>query len=233
MQSNKNTIGVVVPTLNEERVIVDNLQSLLADPFLTKIIVVDGGSVDKTSQLVGELALDNPTRLTFVTSPPGRGKQMNTGASQLDTCWLLFHHADSKLPPSAGEVIAELSEDIQWGGFTHQFTPNNWKLKIVSALHNYRCRRTRVIYGDQSMFIRRQMFRRVGAFDEFGIEDLQYSDRALRYCPSELLPQEVRTASRKFTQIGEFRALLQTLQIIYRYEKNRKIGNETFFKNYR
>ena len=232
-ESPDNSIGVVIPTLNEEKVIAQNLSALLRDPAITKIVVADGGSTDRTHAEVAALAEQAPERVSLITSAPGRGTQMNAGARQLDTEWLLFHHADSLLPDEAGQLIASLSPEIAWGGFSHRFAPNNWKLSIVSALHNFRCRTTGVVYGDQSMFVRRRFFADAGGFDEFGLEDLQFSDTALERAPSHLLPAYVQTESRKFTQIGEFKALLQVLSIIRRYERQRKLGHESFFRDYR
>ena len=83
------------------------------------------------------------------------------------------------------------------------------------------------------MFVRRRFFLDVGGFDEFGLEDLQFSDRALASAASHLLPAYVQTASRKFMQIGEFKALMQVFSIILRYERQKKVGNDDFFRNYR
>ncbi len=231
--STDHSVGVVIPTLNEEKVIAHNLSALLRDPAITQVVVVDGGSTDNTQAKVAAFARCKPDRVSLITSPPGRGTQMNAGARHLDTEWLIFHHADSLLPDPAGELIAALPSEVAWGGFRHRFMPNNWKLSLVSALHNFRCRVSGVVYGDQSMFVRRRFFTEAGGFDEFGLEDLQFSDTALATAPSHLLPAYVETDSRKFRQIGEFKALRQVISIILRYERQKKVGHESFFKNYR
>ena len=225
-------MGIVVPTLNESKVIAANLSALREDTHVDKIVVVDGGSTDQTAFEAQRCATRDP-RITVLTSEPGRGKQMNVGARALQTEWTVFHHADSTLPPGAGAMIAELPEDVSWGGFRHEFAPSNWKLALISRLHNWRCGRTGVIYGDQSMFVRSSLFLSCGGFDEVGLEDLQFSDRALAVAASHLLPVAVKTDSRKFRTMGEFRALAHVLSIIVRYEHQRRIGNEAFFRDYR
>ena len=67
----------------------------------------------------------------------------------------------------------------------------------------------------------------------FRVEDLEFSDRALERARSHLLDAAVTTDSRKFRQLGEFRALAHVLSIIVRYQRERRIGNEKFFKDYR
>lgn len=83
------------------------------------------------------------------------------------------------------------------------------------------------------MFVRTRLFQQLGGFREDTIEDLDFSDRALAVSPSVLLSQKVDTDARKFTQIGEFRALLQVVSIVWRYEKQRPVGHEAFFEPYR
>lgn len=222
------TISVIIPALNEVDALPANLQALRRDPALGELIVVDGGSEDGTVEAVAQIP-----GVQLLHSPPGRGRQMNVGARAARGDWLLFHHADTRLPENGGSLIAALGGTIRWGGFRHRFSDANWKLDLVSWLHNFRCRQTGVIYGDQSMFVRRAFFFEAGGFAEEGLEDLMFSDRALIAAPSHLLGAEVVTDSRKFRQIGEFRALIHVLSIIRRYEKARALENERFFENYR
>ncbi len=226
------SIGIVVPTLNEGKVIAANLDRLVRDPLIDEIVVVDGGSSDHTLLEATRCASAHPG-ISVLTSEPGRGKQMNVGARVLRTEWIVFHHADSTLPDDAGALIASLPDEVRWGGFRHEFAPSNWKLAMISWLHNWRCTRTGVIYGDQSMFIRRSLFHQAGGFDEAVLEDLLFSDRVLELAPSHLLPVTVKTESRKFRSMGELRALAHVLSIIVRYEHQRRIGNEAFFRDYR
>ncbi len=223
-------VSVVVPALNEIRALPDTLDQLLGDAELAQIIVADGGSSDGTDDYVR--SLQNP-RVSLVRSPRGRGPQMNAGAAGANGDWLLFHHADTRLPARAGSLLQNLPSDVQWGGFRHQFSHGNWKLRMISGLHNWRCRRTGVMYGDQSMFVRRSLFDSIGGFAATGLEDLQFSDAALLRAPSHLMEAAVVTDSRKFRQIGELRALCQVLSIIWRYERHRKLGNAVFFEPYR
>ncbi len=222
------SISVIVPALNEREKLPANLRALSRDPAFSEIIVVDGGSTDGTPALVRDY-----DKVRLLTGERGRGRQMNAGAAEAAGDWLLFHHADSLLPAEAGAAIAALGDDVCWGGFQHRFSHGNWKLSFISALHNFRCRRTGVIYGDQSMFVRRELFWSLGGFAEAGIEDLMFSDLALERTPSHLLDLAVTTDSRKFRQLGEFRALAHVLSIIVRYQRERRIGNERFFENYR
>ncbi len=231
-QSHTPGISVVIPTLNEALALPANLTSVLTNRQVLECIVVDGGSRDGTCAYVDSL---NDPRVTLLHSPPGRGLQMNKGASQAQGDMLLFHHADTQLTATN---FAELGHacnqpEVLWGGFSHQFSEPNWKLNLVSWLHNFRFHRTGVVYGDQSMFIRRDFFQRVGGFAEEELEDLDFSDRAIEISQSTKLVTHVVTDSRKFVQIGELRALAHVVAIILRYQWERRTANERFFEPYR
>ena len=70
-------ISIIIPVLNEETGIVKLLAHLKDNAvFATnEIIIVDGGSVDKTPELVKK-----HSGVVFLSSEKGRAKQMNTGA---------------------------------------------------------------------------------------------------------------------------------------------------------
>jgi len=226
------TISVVIPAINEEAALPQNIAKLLTYDTLHECIVVDGGSVDATCDVVAQF--DDP-RVILVHSAAGRGRQMNAGAKRATGTMLLFHHADTHLPASSFNQLVSIAADTsaEWGGFQHKFSEPNWKLDLVSWLHNFRFRSTGVVYGDQSMFVRAAFFERMGGFAETGLEDLDFSDRALEHTNSTPLPGKVITDSRKFRQMGELRALHHVVAIILRYQWNRRIANERFFEPYR
>jgi len=225
-------ISVIVPALNEEQVMPALLDNLLAQPLLNECIVVDGGSSDRTAEIVQ----NNPDpRVRLITSRCGRGIQMNAGAHQATGDLLLFQHADTLLEPGAIAALATAAKDpkLVWGGFLHRFSNANWKLRFISALHNFRFRQTGVVYGDQSMFARRDFFAKIGGFAEEPLEDLVFSDQAIAQAKPHRMDKFVTTDSRKFVQMGELMGLVEVLRIIIRYQLNRTFVSDAFFAPYR
>lgn len=102
--------------------------------------------------------------------------------------WLLFLHADTMLPEGALQRLNDSERDltIQAGGFLHRFSGNDWRLRLISRLGNFRCRHSRVIYGDQAMFVRRRLFESLGGFpDQPILEDVAFCENLIvTYGPS-------------------------------------------------
>ncbi len=150
-------ISVIVPVLNEEKSIQATLHSLMRlKPH--EIIVVDGGSRDQTRAICGQF----PIKLA--SADRGRARQMNSGASRASGDILLFLHADSQLPISALRDITAVLSDPRYvaGRFDVELAGAHWMLKIIAALINYRSRATKIATGDQALFVRREVFDRIG-----------------------------------------------------------------------
>lgn len=227
-----SSIAVVIPTLNEERTIGATLRHLLALDTTLQIIVADGGSTDGTAARVAGFA-----QVEWIDAPRGRARQMNAGAARARGDWLLFLHADTRLPEEGLAAIRGLEKDseIESGGFRHRFDGDDWRLKFVSWLDNWRCQRTRIIYGDQAFFVRRHVFATVGGFpDREVLEDIAMSEVLKRRRQPALLDLEVTTDARKFREQGVWRSLTRCAVILTRYELGLPVSADAaFFKDVR
>ena len=242
-------ISVVIPAYNEEKVLPHTLQSLFAQPGTFETIVVDGGSSDRTCTIVAGLALSpqpaSPAQrgehpafniVRLLSSPKGRAAQMNAGAKQANGEWLLFLHADTRLPDGAIQRLNDMERDqaIQAGGFMHQFSGDDWRLKAISFLDNFRCTRSRIIYGDQALFVRRRFFERLGGFPNQPIlEDVAFCERIIKETDPVLLFPPVITDARKFLKMGVWRSFFRVLLIILHVEFRLPVLPHIFFQDIR
>lgn len=202
-------ISVIVPVLNEERVLQVTLTSLFGQSGDFEVILVDGGSRDASLDIAGQFS-----KIRILHAPRGRAIQMNTGAAQATGDWLLFLHADTELPEGAMHEIRALSQGVQAGGFRQQFRGRHPALKVISWLDNFRCKRTGVIYGDQALFVRRGLFEDLGGFPLSVMEDLYFGERLLTRTRPTLLNHAVITDSRKFEQQGIWRSFFRVLTLM-------------------
>lgn len=233
-------ISVVMPTYNEEKALPQTLAALFAQPGEYEVILVDGGSTDRTCAIVGGLAL-SPQHSAFstvrlLTASKGRASQMNVGAKQARGEWLLFLHADTVLPIGALRRLNEMENDqtIQAGGFMHRFSGDDWRLRFISFLDNFRCVRSRIIYGDQALFVRRSLFEELGGFPHQPIlEDVAFCERLIKKTSPLILSPPVVTDARKFLKMGIVRSFVRVLLIILHVEYRLPVLPQAFFQDVR
>lgn len=225
-------ISVIIPALEEERALPATLGVALAQTGEFEVIVVDGGSTDATTAIAKDLAARDP-RLRLLESEKGRAQQMNTGAAVAGGEWLLFLHADTLLPDGGLERIANLPQSIQAGCFRHRFSGTGPMLRTLSFLHNQRFRVTRLIYGDQGLFIRREFFVDLGGFPVCHMEDIAFGLQLRNAARPIMLPESVVTDSRKFEQMGAWSALAHAVSLLVRFRYEANVDGDRFFESYR
>ncbi|MBI5776284.1 MAG: TIGR04283 family arsenosugar biosynthesis glycosyltransferase [Nitrospirae bacterium] len=224
-------ISVIVPAYNEESALPATLSGLLAQPGEYEVIVVDGGSTDRTR----EIAQAEP-RVRLLAASKGRAVQMNAGAKEARGEWLLFLHADTLLPDGALVRLNQMEGDanVQAGGFLHQFSGRDWRLRLISFLDNFRCVRSRIIYGDQAMFVRRTLFERLGGFpDQPILEDVAFCEKLIRMTEPVLFAPPVITDSRKFLKMGVWKSFARVLLIILHAQFRLPVLPRVFFQDIR
>lgn len=210
-------LSVVLPVLNEAAGIVDALLPLQPVRDRVEIILVDGGSRDNTCELARPLADQ------VLTSAPGRARQMNAGAAVATGDILLFLHADTRLPLGFDELIREalgsahaanagilvdLESEVQWGRFDVQLSPSSPTLSLVSWMMNQRSRLTGICTGDQAIFVRRDLFERLGGYADIPLmEDIELSRRLLKLSRPACLQTPLTTSSRKWQKHGVCRTI--------------------------
>lgn len=201
-------LSVVVPTLDERDALPELLDDLAAQRGLRlEVLVADGGSVDGTP----ELAAARGARV--IAAPRGRACQMNAGARAARGDWLLFLHADSRLPDC--ELLTRALAAIAAARREHRPLAGHFPLRFSGAgdrharLYAYIEARTRMnrpytINGDQGVLIHRDDFAALGPFDESlpFLEDLRFACRVFAHGRWLLLPGELVTSARRFETEG-------------------------------
>jgi rSAM/selenodomain-associated transferase 2 len=195
-------LSVVVPALNEARGIRAALEALA--PLRSRgheVIVVDGGSSDRTVELAAGLC-DRVLR-----APRGRAAQMNAGARVATGDVLVFLHADTRLPPRADQLMPISS---LWGRFDVEIEGRHPLLKVVACAMNLRSRLTGIATGDQAIFVRREAF---PGFPEIPLmEDVALSKQLKRCGAPACLRERVVTSGRRW----ESRGVLRTIVLMWR-----------------
>lgn len=206
-------ISIIVPVLNEENTIRENLESLVRLSGNKEIIVVDGGSCDKTVDIAKNYA-------TVINSPRGRARQMNIGAKVAKGDILWFIHSDSKLDKNSITEIEKTIEEGNVGGcfklYFYDFdTPF---MRFVSSSSNKRAKYLKLIFGDQGIFMRKDIFEKLNGYKDMDLmEDWEFSRRIHRLGKMKALDKKIGTSARRFKKGGQLRTLLlmHKIKILY------------------
>lgn len=210
-------VSIIMPVLDEARRISRAIDDVLALSGRKEVIVVDGGSCDDTVAL----ARAKPVRV--IQAARGRARQMNTGAEVAAGEVLLFLHADTTLPADALTCAVRALDDarVVAGAFrTWTVADGDDMPWFAPLLHlaDLRSRYTSLPYGDQAMFVRADVFHRVGRFpDQPLMEDLELSRRLRGRGRIVTVPARVRVSGRRFVARPIFHtAVMNTFPALYR-----------------
>jgi rSAM/selenodomain-associated transferase 2 len=198
MSKNQIKFSVIIPALNEANAIKNVLLHLKSYPEL-EVIVVDGGSEDKTVAIAESLGCK------VLNSPRGRAIQMNAGAAISTGNILLFLHSDTILPTNFPPMIVEAFQKpgIVGGAFELSIDAKIRGIRLVEMMVNLRSHCFSLPYGDQAIFIKAEIFNKIGGFPIQPIMEDFVLIRQLRTIGKiAIISKPVITSGRRWQQLG-------------------------------
>jgi rSAM/selenodomain-associated transferase 2 len=198
-------ISVIVPVLNEATLIRPFLQHLRQRAPGAEIIVVDGGSSDRTEELAAGVS-DQVLR-----TERGRALQMNAGARAAREDVLWFLHVDLTVPFGCVDEIARcLGDDRVVGGFFRMRLPRSgFVYRLTDEFAHYAGNLLRMRCGDHGIFCRRRDFFELGGFPEVPLmEDVAFFRLLRRRGRLCILNQRIIVDDRRYQAIGPTRLTL-------------------------
>lgn len=197
-------ISVIIPTFNEEEHIKETIQKLWQydeGDFIKEIIITDGGSTDNT------VAIAKTEGVKIVVSPKkGRAAQMNFGASFATEEILYFLHADTTPPQNfTMDITKAIEHGFGAGCFILSFDYNHWFLKANCWFTRFDVNAIR--FGDQSLFVTKELFELTGGFSEKHIvlEDQHLITRLKKITRFTIIKKPVITSARKYLENGIYK----------------------------
>jgi rSAM/selenodomain-associated transferase 2 len=157
----------------------------------------------------------------LLCSEQGRGRQMNTGAAAATGDILVFLHADTTLPRDALQNIRKSLQNEHYVGGAFRLRINSQKrsMKLLGHMISFRSRLSRVPFGDQAIFLRRDYFNKIGGYKDIMVmEDLELmhriKKRGEKIC---LINDYVTTSPRRWEQEGILRCTIRNfmLRLLY------------------
>ena len=202
-------ITIIIPVLNEEKTIEKCLKNIIELPEQKELIVVDGGSLDNTVEIASRYA-------RVISSPKGRAKQMNGGAKEAKGDILWFVHSDSKFHQSSlFEIEKTIAEKYIGGCFRLYFYDlDTGFMRFVAHSSTLRAKYLKLIFGDQGIFMRRDIFEKLGGFKDMELmEDWELSQRIHQLGKMKMIDKKIGTSARRFQRDGQLKTLLRMHKI--------------------
>ncbi len=199
-------LSVIIPTFNEEKRIAKCIESVKKINPL-EIIVVDGKSSDSTKELAADLGA------IVLESERGRGIQLNKGASIAEGDFLMFIHADSILTDFKKEDFYSFMDSYPCGFFRLRFDHDSFSVRLVEFFANLRARLFYLPYGDQAIFIKKDLFEKIGGFKPYPfLEDLEFVKRLKEYSKIKMFRGTVIVSSRRINKGYPFSPIIVSLR---------------------
>jgi rSAM/selenodomain-associated transferase 2 len=208
-------ISIIIPVYKEENNINNTINNIYKSQSIDfEIIVVDSEENQSTLNVIKN------TQVIKVISEKGRAKQMNKGSTYAKGEVLLFLHADTVLPNNSLEEIIKIIDCGYVGGaFDFKINSNRYIFRIIEKISSLRSRITKIPYGDQGIFIKKDYFIKIGNYKEFPLmEDVELMQR-IKSNKNKIfiIKKSVITSSRRWEKEGIIYCTLRNWFLITLY----------------
>jgi rSAM/selenodomain-associated transferase 2 len=192
-------ISVIIPTFNEESTIEKTLDAIKRLVNVDEIVVVDGGSADKTVEIIENYSMEKPLRLVKF-GEANRGRQLHEGTLHASHEIFWFLHADARpMQGCAREIKKYMNyKEVVGGNFQVIFDGGSRWARFLTWLYP-QLKSIGLIYGDSAIFARRETYEKIGGFKPLPVlEDVDFYKRLRKKGDFMYLQKAVTTSSRRF-----------------------------------
>lgn len=205
-------ISVIIPVLNEAKILDKTLSQLKPGLEGHELIVVDGGSTDNSACIAKKYG-------RVISSERGRAKQLNTGANAANGDILIFLHADVWLEKGAFKAVeAALSSGCVGGGFLQKIDGKSLLYRLIEFSANMRGKYLKTFYGDSGIFVRQTDFHNIGGFPIVPImEEIGFSKELRRLGKTKMIKPHIHISARRWERKGIVRTTAKNWLITILY----------------
>jgi rSAM/selenodomain-associated transferase 2 len=156
--------SIIIPVYQDADALARTLQ---ATDFSGAEVIVATATGDAS---VNALRAARPD-LIWVSAPRGRARQMNAGAAIARGEWLVFLHADTHLPATWRDAIDRARADarVGLGCFRFALDSPSPAARVIEIGVRVRVRLLGLPYGDQALFVRREVLAELGGCSDLPI----------------------------------------------------------------
>jgi rSAM/selenodomain-associated transferase 2 len=210
-------ISVIIPCYRDAERLERALSEISAFPKVPEILVVDATPGAEEAGM--KAMVEGFGARYLVAEIPSRGAQLNQGARAAAGDVFVFHHADTRLTAAHLESLERAmagDSELTGGGFYKDIGAHYPAMAWGAGVYRFYARFIGILYGDQSCFVRRAHFEKIGGFREIRLmEDVAMSGTLRRSGKIALLDPPIRTSMRKFRMEGVFRRKVQNVALVF------------------
>ncbi len=191
-------VSIIIPTYNEEKILLSNSCHFKELSGYAELIFCDGESTDRTAKIASEYG-------NLIKSKKGRARQMNEGAAAAKGDILLFLHSDATISLNTlKSIIQSLNNNKYIGGcLSQRIASDKPAYRLIEAFGNLRAKITNIFYGDQAIFVRKNIFLKLNGFPDVPIMEDAIFSRILRKTGSLIaLSDKVFVSPRRWEKYG-------------------------------
>ncbi|MBF0540147.1 MAG: TIGR04283 family arsenosugar biosynthesis glycosyltransferase [Nitrospirae bacterium] len=205
-------ISIIIPVLNEEKILSKTLSSINLQG--NELIIVDGGSTDNT------LEIANKFTDKIISSKKGRGAQLSAGAGAASHNILFILHADCIPPQNTFDLIRKTLniKGVSAGSFMFGIDLKGIPFRIIELAVFVRSLITRIPYGDQGLFMTKAAYQEIGGFNDLPImEDIDIAQRLKKHGRIVFLREKMIVSARRWLKEGILYTTLRDWSIALMY----------------
>jgi len=223
MEDNK-LFTIIIPTLDEEKKITGCLKSITGSyPCSAEVLIVDGGSKDKTLELARNVDTGIKTKI-FRSEKTGLARQLDLGVKKAKGEYLVFLHVDCRLPANAFSSIKgffkKYGQKAVGGAFKMKIEGSRFFYKVFSLGGDIYCNTTKTFFGDRAMFISKSYYEKIGGFRDIPImADVDLSRRMKKAGVVKQLKDTVLSDGRKFEKESFIRMIYLQVWVLSAFKK--------------
>lgn len=216
-------LSVIIPTWNAEKSLAPCLSALVHGSvrgLVRDVIIVDGGSTDKTAEIADQAGA------TFLTSAKGRGTQLRKGAEAAKQDWYLFLHADTVLSAGWEDEIEKFLEQVSLGRFrgvriaaAFRFALDDFGIapRWLERMVALRCALFHLPYGDQALLIHKKFYKELGGYPDVPLMEDVGLVRRIGWRRLVMLRSVALTSPEKYRNKGYLSRSLSNLGLLSLY----------------
>lgn len=212
-------VTILIPVFNEEKALPSLFKTLESYPP-HKVLFCDGGSTDKSRELIKEKGFP---LLEKNIKDNSVWRTLCLARNKADTDLVWIHPVDMEAPEVLSKLNAYFREGMDYGWFEKVYLEKHWLLSFQAwFLNRYRSKMGKSFVWTNAPIIRTELFNSLANLKLFRdaegfLEDVVLSDYLKKHYDGQFMNLKIHVDPRRYLRQGIFKRFWGNLKIMYLY----------------